>query len=293
MYFCKSKFLNICAHLTFDFDMKKAIIIFFTTIILLFESCATNNSLSSIVTLETSYGKIKVELYPETTKHRENFIKLIKKGFYDGVLFHRVIADFMIQAGDPVSINANASELLCSGDVGYTVPAEFIYPKYYHKRGALAAARQGDQTNPQKASSGCQFYIVQGRIFTDEELDALEKNNEQQLESKLFQEKVNSKQDEVSRYREARNQSKLDSLQNAIQVEVKKAMQLNTSCKFTTQQRADYKTVGGAPHLDANYTVFGQVIDGFDIVAKISNAEAGQADRPLKDIRILKIEVVK
>lgn len=291
MYFCKQMSCEFSSIQKLIGIMKKSIILIFTVIILMLESCATNNSLSSIVIFETTYGKIKVELYPETSKHRENFIKLVKKGFYDGVLFHRVIADFMIQAGDPDSKKAKPSELLGSGDVGYTVPAEFIYPKYYHRRGALSAARQGDQTNPQKASSGCQFYIVQGRTFTDDELNGLEKSNQQKLESKLFQDKLNFKQDEVKKYSQGQNQSKLDSLRNAVLVEVKKVIQTNPSFKFTEQQRIDYKTIGGTPHLDGNYTVFGQVIEGLEIVTKISKTKTGQGDRPIEDIRIIKAEV--
>ena len=256
-------------------------------------SCTTSKSSSSIISLETTYGKIKVKLYPETSKHRENFLKLVNDGFYDGVLFHRVIADFMIQAGDPDSKNAKSDAMLGSGDVGYTVPSEFIYPKYYHKRGALSAAREGDQTNPQKASSGCQFYIVQGRTFTDEELNNLEIKNQQKLEGKLFQEELNTKQDIVKQYRLEHNQQKINALRDSILVVVRKEIKTSSGLKFTDQQRIDYKKIGGTPHLDGNYTVFGEVIEGLDIVAKISKTKTGQNDRPLEDIKVIKAEVVK
>jgi peptidylprolyl isomerase len=258
---------------------------------MLSESCAKKNVLSPTVIFETNYGKITVKLYPETAKHRDNIVKLVNKGFYNGVLFHRVIADFMIQTGDPDSRKALPGAMLGSGDVGFTIPAEFIYPRYYHKRGTLAAARQGDDTNPQKASSGCQFYIVQGRAFSDEELNLMEKNNEQKLESKLFQEKLSAKQADVKKYREERNQGKLDILRDSILVEIRSEIAKNPTFKFTDQQRNDYKTVGGTPHLDGNYTVFGEVIEGLDIVNRISRTKTGQNDRPEEDIRILKAKI--
>ncbi|HEY5589993.1 MAG TPA: peptidylprolyl isomerase [Paludibacter sp.] len=272
--------------------MKKSILLILTTILFMSESCATSKVSSSIVRLETTYGNITVKLYPETTKHRENFLKLVNEGFYNGVLFHRVIADFMVQTGDPDSKKANPEASLGSGNVGYTIPAEFIYPKYYHKRGALSAARQGDQTNPLKASSGCQFYIVQGRTFTDAELNNMEKNNEQKLEAKLFQEVVNTKQEEVKKYRLERSQVKLDALRDSILAEVKVTIEKNPSYKFTEQQRTDYKTLGGTPHLDGDYTVFGEVIEGLDIVEKISKTKTGLNDRPVEDIKVLKAETV-
>lgn len=271
--------------------MKKTILLVLISILVLTESCAKKNVLSPTVVFETNYGKITVKLYPETSKHRDNFIKLVDKGFYNGVLFHRVIADFMIQTGDPDSRKALPDAMLGSGDVGYTIPAEFVYPRYYHKRGALAAARQGDDTNPQKASSGCQFYIVQGRTFSDEELNAMEKNNEQKLEAKLFQEKLSTKQAEVKKYREERNQGKLDILRDSILGEIRSEIAKNPTLKFTDQQRNDYKTVGGTPHLDGNYTVFGEVIEGLDIVNRISRTKTGQNDRPVEDIRILKAKI--
>jgi len=262
-------------------------ILIFTT------SCATKKESSSVVNIKTSYGIITIKLYPETSKHRENFLKLSKKGFYDGVLFHRVIADFMIQAGDPNSKKAAANELLGSGDVNYTLPAEFVYPKYYHKRGALAAARQGDQSNPQKASSGCQFYIVKGKIFTDEELNNLENNKLQKIVDKLYQEKLVEKHAEVEKYKLAQNKTKLNALFDSIMVETLKKSKLNTSYKFTQQQRIDYKTIGGTPHLDGEYTVFGEVIEGIDILDKISKTKTDQNDRPIIDIKVLKAKIQK
>jgi cyclophilin family peptidyl-prolyl cis-trans isomerase len=272
--------------------MKKSILLFLISVLFMSESCATSKESSSIVRLETTYGNITVKLYPETVKHRANFLKLVNEGFYNNVLFHRVIADFMIQTGDPGSKNAKQDATLGSGDVGYTIPAEFVYPRYYHKRGALSAARQDDQTNPLKASSGCQFYIVQGRSFTDEELTGMEKNKEQKLEAKLFQNIVSAKQDEVKKYRLERSQPKLDALRDSILTQVNVQMKNDSSYKFTEQQRNDYKTIGGTPHLDGDYTVFGEVIEGLDIVEKISQTKTGRNDRPLENIKIIKAEVV-
>ena len=242
--------------------------------------------------ITTTVGTIEVKLYAETSKHRANFLKLVEMEFYDSVLFHRVIADFMIQTGDPDSKNASPTASLGTGDVGYTIPAEIVYPIYYHKKGALAAARQGDQLNPEKASSGCQFYIVQGRKFTDAELDAMEKNNERKWETKLFQEMLNTKQEEVKKYRLERNQTKLDALRDSILTVVHKQLKEKQPHKFTAAQRSDYKTSGGTPHLDGDYTVFGEVIKGLEIVDQIAKTKTGKMDRPLEDIRIVGIEQI-
>jgi cyclophilin family peptidyl-prolyl cis-trans isomerase len=221
--------------------MKKLCMLLLASV-LVTSSCAKKNDLEPVIKFKTTEGTIKVRLYAETPKHRDNFVKLVEAGFYEGVLFHRVIADFMIQAGDPDSKNANLKASLGSGDVGYSIPAEFVYPKYYHKKGALAAAREGDDTNPEKASSGCQFYIVKGKVFTNAELNALEQKR---------------------------------------------------SIKFTNEQRNDYTTIGGTPHLDGNYTVFGEVIEGLEIVTNISRVKTGELDRPLENVRILKAKRIE
>lgn len=268
--------------------MKKSTLLTLITLMLMTESCATKKNNFPHVSFETNFGKITVMLYAETPLHRDNFLKLVDEGFYNGVLFHRVIADFMIQAGDPDSRTALPVNSLGAGDVGYTVPAEFVYPQYYHKRGALAAARQSDQANPKKASSGCQFYIVQGRTFSEAELNVMEANNEKRLEARLFNEVLNTRKEDVKRYRLERNQVKLDQLRDSVLAVVHSQMQANPSYKFTEQQRKDYLTVGGTPHLDGEYTVFGEVTEGLDVVQRISQAKTGRADRPTEDIRIIK-----
>ena len=196
----------------------------------------------TLVKIETTVGDIEVKLYNETPKHRDNFIKLVKDGVYEGTLFHRVIKDFMIQAGDPDSKNAPKGKMLGTGDVGYTVPAEFVYPKYFHKKGALSAARQGDNVNPKKESSGCQFYIVTGKFFTEMELDKMTKEK---------------------------------------------------GIEFTPEQKEAYMLEGGTPHLDGNYTVFGEVIQGMKVVDKIQFVETNADDRPTKNIKIKSMKLIE
>ncbi|HLP04261.1 MAG TPA: peptidylprolyl isomerase [Paludibacter sp.] len=265
--------------------MRKYFWIFITLMFAI--SCSGKNDACSHVRFKTNYGDIVVSLYPETSRHSENFTKLVKAGFYNGLLFHRVIADFMVQGGDPESKDALPDAMLGSGDVGYTVPAEFVYPRYYHKRGALAAARQGDNVNPLKASSGCQFFIVCGRVFTDGELDELERNIQQGAEAKLLGQLRFERNAETGKYRQEHNRRKLDSLNNWIRAEVKRRMLSRPVFKFTASQRADYKTIGGTPHLDGEYTVFGEVIEGMDVVEKISKTKTNEADRPLDDVKII------
>lgn len=187
------------------------------------------------VVIKTEYGDITMELFKNTPKHSENFMKLVEDDFYDSTLFHRIIPEFMIQGGDPESKNAAPGTPLGNGDIGYRVDAE-INETNFHQYGALAAARDN---NPEKASSGCQFYIVVGKKFTDEELDNIAKR---------------------------------------------------TSRTFTPEQREVYKTIGGTPHLDGNYTVFGQVTDGMDVVEKIVKEPRNNMDRPNKDIRMLEVK---
>jgi len=184
------------------------------------------------ILITTKFGEIKIKLYNETPKHRDNMIKLVSEKFYDGTLFHRVIKNFMIQGGDPDSKNAPAGKLLGNGGTGYTIPAEFN-SKFFHKKGALAAARMGDNVNPTKASSGSQFYIVQGQIFTKDQL---------------------------------------------------LSMEMSLGKKFTPQQIEAYTTIGGAPHLDGEYTVFGEVYEGLDIIDKIASVKTDKYDRPIEDI---------
>lgn len=202
------------------------------------DNMATN---STKVLIETSMGDITIALYDDTPAHRDNFIKLVNQNFYDGTLFHRIIKGFMIQAGDPDSKTAKPGQRLGAGDVGYTIPAEFRANRF-HKRGAVAAARQGDNVNPQKASSGCQFYIVDGTVCD---------NNYMQMISQ------------------------------------------RTGKTFSPEQMQAYTTVGGAPFLDGDYTVFGEVVEGMDVVDKIAEQQKDAADRPLENIKIVSAKIIK
>lgn len=193
------------------------------------------------VRMETTHGTIDFILYDETPKHKSNFMRLISEGYYDSLLFHRVISKFMIQGGDPESKNASSTRMLGNGGPGYTIPAE-INAKYIHKKGALAAARQPDNENPQKRSNGSQFYFVQGSVYPRKYLPRFEKEN---------------------------------------------------NITYSEKQKIDYETLGGTPHLDGEYTVFGEIIRGLDVLEKISRVKTGRGDRPVEDVRIISVKLIK
>ena len=224
--------------------MKKLITILL--VVLCVVSCSTHKSY--MVRMHTSEGVIEMKLYDETPAHRDNFVKLVKEHTYDSLLFHRVIKDFMIQGGDPESKKAPRGKLLGEGDLGYRVPAEFMPELHFHKRGALAAAREGDDVNPEKASSASQFYIVWGMVFT-----------QQQLQS--FKEQLSKR--------------------------------TGKEVKFTPEQEKAYTTIGGTPHLDGEYTVFGEVVKGLDVVDRIQKKRCDRNDRPVDNVRILNVELIK
>lgn len=279
--------------------MKKTTILF-TLILCCITACTGNqkknnnmaNDNATLVKIETTMGDITVKLYDETPKHKENFIKLVKEGVYDSTLFHRVIKNFMIQAGDPTSKTASATDTLGSGDVGYTIPAEFN-PKFFHKRGVLAAARQGDDVNPNKESSGCQFYIVTGRKFSEAQMINMENQmNEARLDT-VFQALARKHMKEIYKMRKANDMEGLMELQDSLENQARKEVAKEPALKFTTEQIKAYTTVGGAPHLDGSYTVFGEVVDGMNVVAEIETAKTNRQDRPTQDIRILKATVLE
>ena len=244
------------------------------------------------VKIETTMGNIVVELYNETPKHRDNFIKLAKEGMYDSTLFHRVIKAFMIQAGDPDSKNANDTAQLGGGDVGYTVPAEFV-PKFFHKKGALAAARMGDDVNPNRESSGCQFYIVTGRKFREAQLlDMAGQKNNNRIDE-IFNELARKHMKEIYKMRKANDEAGLLALQDSLEAQATAQYKEEEPFMFTPEQIAAYTTVGGAPHLDGAYTVFGQVVEGMETVEKIEVTKTGKADRPVENVRILKATVIE
>ena len=251
----------------------------------------TNNNKMTKVKLETSLGDIVVELYNETPQHRDNFIKLVKEGYYDGVLFHRVIKDFMIQTGDGNSKTAGPDDMLGDGDPGYTIPAEFVYPKYFHKRGALAAARTGDQVNPERRSSGSQFYIVTGKLYSSDELKMMAKRMAEAKKQDIFRRLVMENKSKIQELQRNQDNDAMQALQNEL-IKQTEAEAANSPFAMTDEQIDAYTSVGGTPHLDGQYTVFGQVIEGMDVVDKIQNTTTGRADRPTTDIKIIKATIL-
>lgn len=237
-----------------------------------------------IVKISTPKGDIRVRLYDETPQHRDNFVKLVNEGFYNGTLFHRVIKGFMIQGGDPDSIGAPAGKMLGTGGPGYNVPAEIVYPQLFHKRGALAAARQSDEVNPERESSGSQFYLVYGKVYTPQELKQMEKQMSMQQEQSIFNKLVQQNRSQILELRKARNQAGLQELQDQLIAETKKQMKELPAPKFTPEQQETYTTIGGTPFLDNQYTVFGEVESGMEVVAEIQQCATLSADRPKEDI---------
>lgn len=277
--------------------MKKTTVVLLTILICGFAACkqdkkAKDMSEETKLKIETTAGDIVVKLYNETPQHRDNFIKLAEDGTYEGTLFHRVIKDFMIQAGDPESKNAPKGKMLGAGDVGYTVPAEFVYPKYFHKKGVLSAARQGDNVNPQKASSGCQFYIVTGKVYNDSTLLGMEEQMNQRRFNNLFNELASKHAKEIYKMRKANDQDGLMDLQDTLIAQVEKQLAGQPEFRFTPEQVKAYTTVGGTPHLDGEYTVFGEVLEGMDVVDKIQRVKTDRNDRPEEDVKIVKVEVL-
>lgn len=227
-------------------------------------------------------GDIIVRLYDETPIHRDNFLKLAKEGYYDGTLFHRVIKDFMIQGGDPDSKGAPAGKMLGVGGPDYTLEAE-IKDGIYHKRGALAAARQGDEVNPERRSSGSQFYIVWGQVYSEGQLRQFSKQLRMQRVQGIFNQLAASHRDEIMQMRRDRNRAGLQELQDKLVAEAEKQA---GNDGMSEEQLKLYSTIGGTPHLDGQYTVFGEVEEGLDVVEMIQGTATGRADRPVDDIEM-------
>ena len=243
------------------------------------------------VNIETTEGNIKVRLFNDTPLHRDNFVKLAKEGYYNGLLFHRVINDFMVQGGDPNSKDAPAGKRLGEGGPGYTVEAEITEPVHIHRRGALAAARQGDQVNPERRSSGSQFYIVTGKAYNDSTLKQMERQLQMMQKQQIFNELTKQHKDSIMAMRRNRDQAGLQKLQDEL-VAITEQKAAENPAALTSEQREVYATQGGTPHLDNQYTVFGEVVEGMDVVDKIEKAETDGRDRPVSDIRIISAKVV-
>lgn len=261
--------------------------IFFFVSFLLISCNAPGGNQNTFVLIKTTAGDIKIKLYDKTPIHKANFVKLVNMGFYDGITFHRVIKDFVIQAGDPVTRTGLSKEQLDTLS-DYTIPAEFNR-EYYHKKGVIAAAREGNDINPEMRSSGTQFYFVEGKKYTLAELNAAEDkinaNLKQILFSRFIREISDSARLSVTPVQESEIQE---------QASMKMFDYLTTKgdFKFSDEQKKTYMETGGIPRLDGTYTVFGEVIEGLEVVDKISEVQTNQDDKPLNDIRIIKMKVL-
>ncbi len=268
--------------------MKTFTILSFFFVIALFVNCKTSITGNTYVVIQTEYGNMKVLLYNETPKHKENFIKLVKSGYYDSLLFHRIIEGFMIQGGDPDSKNAKEGTLLGNGGPDYVIPAEFN-PKLFHKKGVLAAAREGDNENPEKNSSGSQFYIVQGKILTDEELTKITENvnlsnRKKRINTYLAHNKKDAEIYDSIQY--LGNSKEIEAFQNKIDKQILSSTKIKPEFIIPDDHKKVYKEIGGTPFLDGDYTVFGEVVEGLDVIDKIASVYTDKNDRPNKNIRM-------
>ena len=252
---------------------------------------AESNKKEKMVQIETEFGTIKVKLYNETPLHRDNFIKLTTEGFYTDLLFHRVIQGFMVQGGDPNSKNAVPGQMLGGGDLGYTIPAE-INPKFFHRRGVLAAARKGDQSNPEKRSSASQFYILQGKVFRPGELDSMQTKMEESRKMSMMQMRVKAIEPELNKLSTEGKQDEIMARINALRDTVAAEAAKLPSIRFSDEQKKAYTTVGGYPSLDNGYTVFGEIVEGMEVIDSIAKQPTDQSNRPQKDIKF-SIKMIK
>lgn len=253
----------------------------------------TADTASVRVQVKTTAGDFTVLLYGDTPKHRDNFVKLVNEGYYDSTLFHRVIKDFMIQAGDPDSRTASKGQMLGAGGPDYKIDAEIVFPRHFHKRGALAAARQGDQVNPMKQSSGSQFYVVTGRKLTDRDLDGLATSLRNKQMQGIFNRLAMEHRDSIIEMQRRGDRDGLNALQQKLIEQTEAEAAGAQAPALTDEMRKAYKEVGGAPHLDGDYTVFGEVIEGMDTIDRIEKAKTDGRDRPEDDIRIISMKIVK
>lgn len=280
--FVFTEFFNVC----------RMYLKYIAIISLLMIACTGNknklNNNNIIIRIETTYGDMDIKLYDETPLHRDNFVNLISKGFYNDLIFHRVINNFMVQGGDPGSKNSGSQTNLGSGGPGYTISAE-ISNKLFHKKGAIAAARQGDDTNPLKESSGSQFYLVHGTIFTNQQLRDIELKINNDRKQKRYLEVFRDLEKEY--INDNREPDYKNISERAAEI-VTNSTESGDYFEFSDQQKEIYTTIGGTPHLDGSYTVFGEVITGFDVIDIIASQKTGPTDRPLSDIK-MKIIILK
>lgn len=257
--------------------------------LMMITGCAQNSD--HVVTIKTKYGDMVAILYDETPKHKENFIKLAEENFFDSTLFHRVIEGFMIQGGDPDSKNPQPGQPLGRGGPGYTIDAE-INPKFFHERGALSAARLGDQQNPTKASSGSQFYIVQGTKFTEEELKTDQVKLNQAMQQFFQDSTQRPAYDSIVAIYQSGDMRAYQDYVMRLKPRIEQATGISTAKDVDPEILKAYTTQGGAPNLDGGYTVFGKVIQGLEVVDKIAAVAKVPVDRPAEDIPMI-VEVKK
>lgn len=267
----------------------KTIILSLSLVLVIKQGFSQTYSKETIL-ISTEFGNMKIKLFNETPKHRDNFLKLVREHFYDSLLFHRVIQDFMIQGGDPDSKHAEPSKFLGDGDLKYTIPAEFV-PTLCHKKGMLCAARNGDDVNPEKASSACQFYIVQGKVRNDEDLKSFEKRINKATISSLKETILNKPEnktikEKIEAFKKEQNNDSLMVYYKIINTQVDAEFAKIPHYSFPSEHRTIYKTIGGTPHLDSQYTIFGEVIEGLEVIDKIAAVGKNKDDRPLIDIRM-------
>lgn len=266
--------------------MKRTITALFVTVLLI-SSCAQDKK-DYVVTIKTSYGDMLAILYDETPKHKANFIKLAKEHYFDSLLFHRVMPGFMIQGGDPDSKKVLPGQPLGNGGPGYTLDAEFV-PQFFHEKGALAAARQADQVNPQRASSGSQFYIVQGTVVSQAEIENFRYDQMQLMTGlrKMFENPANKPLlDSLNQLYFAGEMQAYQQRLFQLAPRVERETGLKIIKEVPEARIKAYTSVGGAPHLDDQYTVFGKVIKGFEVIDKIAAVQRDPRERPIEDIRM-------
>lgn len=264
-------------------------------LILFAATMCSNKSEEPIILIKTNFGDIKAKLYNETPIHRDNFIEKAEAGFFKGLTFHRVIQDFMIQGGDPDTRNVDVADTthVEEKSLGDTIPAEIKFPLFFHKKGTLAAARWGDAENPTRASDASQFYIVTGERRYDEKLDEIEKQRFERFKQRIYNGIQSANMDTIKAMYKEGNRSAITELRAQWREQAEKEAESRKSeTQYTDAQREIYKTEGGTPHLDGEYTVFGEVIDGMDVVDRIQLVETNQRDKPLKPVIIKDIIVL-
>ena len=273
--------------------MSTKLVIGFCVVLFTFVSCnGQTGEKETEVMLETTAGNIRIKLYNDTPIHRDNFIQNVKDGKYDGVTWHRIIRNFMIQTGEqPVQFDANGDTI--ATDPSEWITAEIHFPKHYHKRGVVAAAREGDDVNPDKKSDHYQFYIVTGRSFNDDQLRELNAARTQQAVELLYAQRVQENSAKLEAMRKARDTKGVSNLLEKLHDEATYDVSENPPTPFNEQQTRDYRTYGGAPWLDGEYTVFGEVVEGMKVVQTIEKTKVDDNNRPKTEMKVLKAYIVE